>query len=246
MVSIRRFIMRLSRSPALLLLLASFLFGCSKSTSPTAPLQSDPTAAALNHSGGGHDSTHVEFRGKLTAISGTTLTVGAQQVTTDTSTKVTKGHARITVADLVVGDSLEVEGSRQADQSVLAREIEVVIVVQRMQFVSLADTITSVSVPDNKFGVGDSTVFVNSATRFNDHNTLDSLKVGEHVRVLAVRQADGSLLALTVQVREGDDGENPGDDDGDHHGGHGDNGHGRGGDDDGGQGKSHGKGGGHH
>jgi hypothetical protein len=89
-------------------------------------------------------------------------------------------------------------------------------------------------------------VFVNDATRFNDHNTLDSLKVGEHVRVLAVRQADGSLLALTVQVREGDDGENPGDDDGDHHGGHGDNGHGRGGDDDGGQGKSHGKGGGHH
>jgi hypothetical protein len=211
-------------------------------------MQSDPTATTLSHSGGGHDSTHVEFRGTLTVISSPNLTVGGRSVVTDSSTKVHRGDLKIMVSDLVVGDSLEVEGKLQADQSVLAREIEVVIVIHHFPIVHLADTITSVSVADKKFAVGDTTVFVNDATRFNDHNTLDSLKVGEHVNVIAQRQADGSLLALIVSVREGDDGENPGDDDGDHgeHGDHGRGEHGHNGGDDGGDGKGHGKGGGHH
>lgn len=240
--------MRLSRSPILMLVLATALFGCSKSTNPTAPTtQETLTAESLSQSGWGHDSTHVLFSGRLTAVFGDSLTVGDRAVKTDAETKVARGRTLIMVSDLVVGDSLIVAGTVRADNSVLARVILVVVDIPRLQFVSLADTVTAVSVPDSTFGVGDSTVHVNFRTRFNDHNTLDSLKVGEHVHVLAIRQTDGSLLAIKVHVRGGDDDdENPGDDDGDHDGGHEGGDHGHGGDDDGGHGRGHEKGHGHH
>jgi hypothetical protein len=224
--------MRLSRFSILFLILASFLFGCSKSTSPVAPSRASLIAAELSHAGGRHDTTHVEFKGRLNAIAGTTLTVGTQTVVTDSSTRVTKGHARITVAGLAVGDSLEVEGSRQADQSVLAREIEVVVVKVRLQLVHLEGAITSVSVTDRKFAIGDSTVFVSDSTRFDDHKTLADLKVGDHVSVRALRQADGSLLAVSVEVGDVEDGGH-GDGDNDHDGG-------------GEHGRGHGEGHGHH
>lgn len=241
--------MRLSRSPILFLVLATALFGCSKSTNPTAPTtQETLTAESLSRSGWGHDSTHVLFSGRLTAIFGDSLTVGDRAVKTDAQTKVARGRTLITVADLVVGDSLVVAGEVRSDNSVLARVILVVVDIPRLQFVSLADTVTAVSVPDSTFAVGDTTVHVNFRTRFNDHNTLDSLKVGEHVHVLAIRQTDGSLLAAIVKIGRGDDGDGEGHgDDGDHDGGGHDGGeHGHNGDDDGGHGKGHDKGHGRH
>lgn len=236
--------MRLSRSPILLLVLATALFGCSKSTSPTAPTQETLTAESLSRAGWGRDSTHVLFSGTLTTVFGDSLTVGGRAVKTDSQTRVARGRTFITVADLVVGDSLIVAGSVRPDNSVLARAILVVVAIPHMQFVTLADTVTAVSVPDSTFAVGDSTVHVNFRTRFTDHKTLADLKVGDPVKVLAVRQTDGSLLAAVVKIGDGDDGDGEGHgDDGDHDGGE-QGGHP--GDDDGGHGQGHDKGHGHH
>jgi hypothetical protein len=201
-------------------------------------MQASQNAAGTDWQGGRHDNKPVTFRGTLTAVFGDSLTVGGRAVKTDSLTKVTRGLTPIMVSDLVVGDSLVVAGFMRSDASVLARAI--VVVIPRPQFVQLADTVTAVSVPDSTFGVGDTTVHVNSHTRFSENSSFADLKVGDRVHVLAVRQADGSLLALVVNVGDRDD---------DDHDGHGDNGdhdggehRGHHGDDDGGHGKDKGHG----
>ncbi len=67
----------------------------------------------------------VEFTGTIGAIASPTLVVSGRTVVTDEHTEIERGDAKITLADLHVGDTVEVKGTLQSDGSVLAREIEV-------------------------------------------------------------------------------------------------------------------------
>jgi predicted acyltransferase (DUF342 family) len=66
-----------------------------------------------------------DFKGKIDWIHGSTLKVCGKTVHTDHNTKIEKGDKVISLGDLKVGEIVEVEGTLQADGSILAKEIKV-------------------------------------------------------------------------------------------------------------------------
>jgi len=68
-------------------------------------------------------AAEVEFTGAIGAINPPMLTVGGRTVVTDAATEIERDGMRLGLADLHVGDTVEVKGTVQSDGSVLAREI---------------------------------------------------------------------------------------------------------------------------
>jgi hypothetical protein len=66
-----------------------------------------------------------DFKGKIDSIHGSTLKVSGMTVHTDHNTKIEKGDKEISLGDLKVGETMEVEGTLQADGSILVKEIKV-------------------------------------------------------------------------------------------------------------------------
>lgn len=66
-----------------------------------------------------------EFRGTVDSINPPNLRVAGRLVVTDSATRIERDNRRIGLTDLRVGERVEVEGTRRADGSVLARKIEV-------------------------------------------------------------------------------------------------------------------------
>jgi len=71
------------------------------------------------------DQNEVEFKGSIESITPPTLMVSGRKVMTNGSTRIRRGDKTVTLADLKVGDKVEVAGTRQADGSVLASKIKV-------------------------------------------------------------------------------------------------------------------------
>jgi len=69
------------------------------------------------------EAAEVEFTGAIGAINPPMLTVGGRTVVTDAATEIERDGMRLGLADLHVGDTVEVKGTLQSDGSVLAREI---------------------------------------------------------------------------------------------------------------------------
>ena len=69
------------------------------------------------------EAAEVEFTGAIGAINPPMLTVGGRTVVTDAATEIERDGMRLGLADLHVGDTVEVKGTVQSDGSVLAREI---------------------------------------------------------------------------------------------------------------------------
>jgi hypothetical protein len=67
----------------------------------------------------------VEFKGTIESITAPSLTVSGQKVMTNGSTRIRREDKTVALADLKVGEKVEVEGTRQADGSVLAGKIKV-------------------------------------------------------------------------------------------------------------------------
>lgn len=70
------------------------------------------------------DKDKVEFAGTIEAITPPGLVVNGINVTTDAKTRITKDCARVSLADLAVGDRVEIEGILLPDGTVLARRIK--------------------------------------------------------------------------------------------------------------------------
>jgi hypothetical protein len=146
----------------------------------------------------------VEFSGTLTAIDGSKLTVGSTTVAIDGSTRIEKADQIIAASELAIGDQLRVEGTLQADSSVLATEIRVLTATEQAQ-VLIAGTVASVSTADQSFTVGESLIHVDAHTSFSGQDSFASLAdlhAGDSVDVEAAKQADGSLLAISVHRLE--------------------------------------------
>ena len=62
---------------------------------------------------------------RIDSIAAPDLFVAGHTIVTDSGTTIERGDTHVTLADLAVGDTVQVEGVLQADRSVYARGIEV-------------------------------------------------------------------------------------------------------------------------
>jgi len=151
------------------------------------------------------DALHgeIEVEGFIEAVSPTSLTVAGITFAIGPNT-VVEGphHLPMTLGDLAVGQRVEVEGQVQVDGSLLALRIEVKPMLQeQVEVTGLIDAVGTdyVVVLGLKFFVDANTVILD-----DDHRpiTLADLRVGQTVEIKAMRQADGSLLALRIVVED--------------------------------------------
>jgi hypothetical protein len=70
------------------------------------------------------DEDEAEVTGRIESITPPSLRVSGRVVVTNSSTRIERDDDRIALTDLRLGERVEVEGSRQADGSILARKIE--------------------------------------------------------------------------------------------------------------------------
>lgn len=182
-------------------------------------LQSDGSVLAHKIHVELEDDELVGFRGIIVAKSSDvattlplTLTVqmGSRTLTvvTDANTDIRDADGQpITFAELEVGQAIKGKGTLQEDGSILASEIQVLDTVHK--WVRFEGIITSL--PDGGV-IGEWTVrtsFTITVTFTVDENTRITPPqfrptVGDWARVMAMRQEDGSLLALRVHLRRPD------------------------------------------
>jgi len=177
-------------------------------SSPASPSPS-PTASPAGN--------RVEFDGGVESVTPPTLRVSGRTVLTNADTRIKRRGQPIALADVKVGDKVEVEGSSQADGSVLASKIKVEDGEndddQNDDEVEFTGPIDSITPPT--LMVSGRKVVTNGSTRIRRGDktvALADLQVGEKVEVEGTKQADGSVLASKIKVEDGDDDEH---DDGD-------------------------------
>ena len=129
-----------------------------------------------------------------------TLTVGTTTVRTSSSTVVQRRGDVQSLSVLQVGMTLHVIGDRQSDGSIDARRIHIMDdeVGDPMQIEGAAGGVQG-TCPSLTFGVNGFTVVTNASTTFVSPLTCDALKSGTKVLVKGTRQANGSVLATSVQ-----------------------------------------------
>jgi len=101
------------------------LAGQGPDDSPSPSPTPSPTPSPSPSPGKGHDGQEIEFTGSVESINPPDLTVAGRVVHTDGGTEISRDGHRIALADLSLNERVEVEGTSQADGSVLAREVQV-------------------------------------------------------------------------------------------------------------------------
>lgn len=149
----------------------------------------------------------IEFKGTIDSITPPTLMVSGRKVITDITTKIKRDDTRLSLTDLKVGQTVEVEGTLQSDASVFAREIEVKeeqkeVEEQEIEFKGVIQSITPPTLM-----VAGRKVVTNGSTeiRLKDkRGSLTDLKVGQKVEVKGTLQSGGSVLARKIKVEDDD------------------------------------------
>jgi len=163
------------------------------------------TEIKVEDTGNDNDENETELKGTVAAFSGAatcpaaTFMIGTTKVTTSATTV----FDDVTCATLANGAIVEVEGTTQADGSILATKVEGEAgpdEVEGMIF-SLAGT---GSCPALTFKVGSTlatatTVNTNASTTFNGV-ACTALADGARVEVEGTKQADGSITAASVEL----------------------------------------------
>lgn len=179
-------------------------------------LQTDGTYAATEiivqdeGSGGGGGGGETEAQGTIQSIDSVAMSFTVQEsdgtvvtIDTDANTVFTMGGQPASFSDLATGQMVEVEGTTQADGSVLAshvsievEETEVQGTVQSIDSVAMSFTIQEQDGTVVTIDTDASTVF-----RMGDHSAaFTDIVVGDSVEVTGVAQADGSILASRVNI----------------------------------------------
>ena len=167
----------------------------------------------------------MEFKGKVEAVAAAEIKVSGVTVVVDANTKI-EGRGQAALAEITIGETVKVEGTLQANGSVVAREIK--RSDDRVEFHGKVRSVNSTRV--NVEGVE---VVVDTRTRVRvDCNGASSVDIqtNQTVRVTGELQADGSVLAIEIDVsvnvsvevtcrterpRDGGDGDEDEDDDDD-------------------------------
>lgn len=132
------------------------------------------------------------------------FTVGSTSVTTNASTK----FDDITCTSLKRGDQVEVEGTSQANGSVLATKVEKEDEAEdededenEAEVRGAISSAVTGTCPSIGFSIGSTNVSTNASTRFDD-TSCSALKRGDTVEAKGTRQTNGSILASRVKMRK--------------------------------------------
>jgi hypothetical protein len=162
-----------------------------------------------------------EFTGTVDAVGGSSLVVSGTTVFTNGMTEIKRGNSDIALAEVHVGDTVKVQGERNGDGTVLAREIKVLGSTvpgpqgAEVEFEGLVESVTPPSLV-----VSGRDVLTDSDTDFKGKGKIDSvadLNVGDVVEVVGLQSSPSLVLALEIKRLEtaGDDDDEDDDDDDD-------------------------------
>jgi hypothetical protein len=151
----------------------------------------------------------VEVHGTISAVGTDSITVHPKSgadvtVGVNSTTIIRQGSHQLTLADLKVGDVVEVEAQQGTGGALTAIRIQVE--TEDVRYVEVHGTITAVtgSVVTVQTSAGTSVdVSISSTTviRLHDgHGSVSDLTVGASVEIEAKRNADNSLTALFIEV----------------------------------------------
>jgi len=160
--------------------------------------------AGDDHGNDGSGSGVAQFEGSLTAISGTTLTVGGVTVTTTATTQIEgSNEAVIAFSALTVGEELEVKGVAQPDGSVASSKIEVHVAGEAgdLNDQHITGAVVAVDSTLGSVTIGTTTVLVTVTTRFEGLASLSAVTVGEILDIDATAAADGTLTATEIKAQ---------------------------------------------
>lgn len=150
---------------------------------------------------GGDSGRQPRLEGTLSAISGTTLTVNGISVTTSATTVFEAGdETHITLADLAVGDRVEVRGTPQADGSFAASKVEIDADANAAEAQHLTGAVTAVDAVAGSVTIGTTTVLVTATTRFEGVASLAAVKVGDILDIEATAAANDTLTATEIRA----------------------------------------------
>src|SRR5436309_4416697 len=156
-----------------------------------------------------NEQTETEFEGTVDAIDGKVLTVAGRKVAVTDATKIEKDDAAATLADLLLGTPVEVEGTLNADGTVTASEISI---EERNEAERIAFVGTLTQITGNTLTVGGRMVNLSPTTVIvKGDNTLTpaDLKVGDRLLVRGTVQADMSVNATRIRVLPREDEDEP-------------------------------------
>lgn len=156
------------------------------------------------------DDQEVEFDGKITATDGaatptltvTNLSSDAIIVKTTTSTVVRRRGDVQPLTALQIGQTVEVEGTKNADGSVTAKKISIEDDESDGKF-EIEGTLSGLkgTCPAINFGVNGYSIYTTSVGSFKDMAACEALRNGDKVEVKGTRQADGRVLASEVKKK---------------------------------------------
>ncbi|HEY2030093.1 MAG TPA: DUF5666 domain-containing protein, partial [Myxococcales bacterium] len=109
-------------------------------------------------------------------------------------------ETHITLADLAVGDRVEVRGAAQADGSFAASKVEIDADAGAAEDQHLTGAVTAVDPVAGSLTIGTTTVVVTAATRFEGVASLAGVNVGDILDVEATAAADGTLTATEIRA----------------------------------------------
>ena len=153
--------------------------------------------------GPGNDRGDVELKGAISGKGGTcpglTFMVSSTMVTTNASTKFDETPCTA----LANGDQVEVEGTRQANGSVLATSVEGKKAKNENEEVELSGMLSAKAgtCPSLTFMVSSTNVATNASTQFKD-TPCAALANGDRVEAKGARQPSGTVLATRVEKKK--------------------------------------------
>lgn len=146
--------------------------------------------------GGGDDNGGLCLTGTLSAVSGSALTVSGLVVNLTSTTEIYRGDAKVDAAALAVGQHLMVRGAAQADHSITATSVRILMATTPPDF-HVTGSITALGATDKTVTIGDTVVTTDAHTELHGDgvHSLADFKISDRVDAEVVKQADGSLLA---------------------------------------------------
>ena len=138
-------------------------------------------------------------RGAIASLGNGFLIVGAVKISISAQTVIMSKGKILSFADLKAGDQVAAVGIKQPDGSLVATKIEVAVPQPAVS--TIQGTITSLG--NSSFMIGTIQVFVSTQTVIISKGaalSFATLKIGDQIFVAGSRQADGSLLALKIEV----------------------------------------------
>lgn len=151
------------------------------------------------------DNESIEFKGVIDSLTANYLVIDNQKIYFNSRTMVKADHHMMgSIDDLQVGQLVEVKAFKDASGLLWAIKIEIEDFENPFNKVIVKGTIDSLGF--NFLIVSGKMVIVNDSTeiygQYHSLLTFDNLQKGQVVKIKGLLQDDGSLLALTIKVKE--------------------------------------------